>query len=111
MTSETTANYVNDSEFDQLLTEQKLVVADYTASWCGPCKIVAPLMDKLATEYGDRLAVVKIDIDENKDNAKKYGIRSIPAVLIFRDGEMVESLFGSKPYETYSDSVETQLKL
>jgi thioredoxin 1 len=111
MTSETTANYVNDSEFNQLLTEQKLVVADYTASWCGPCKVVAPLMDQLATEYSDRVAVVKIDIDENKDNAKKYGIRSIPAVLIFRDGEMVESLFGSKPYETYSDSLETQLKL
>jgi thioredoxin 1 len=111
MTSEITVNYVNDSEFNQLLTEQKLVVADYTASWCGPCKVVAPLMDQLATEYGDRLAVVKIDIDENKDNAKKYGIRSIPAVLIFRDGEMVESLFGSKPYETYSDSIETQLKL
>jgi thioredoxin 1 len=111
MTSQSTANYVNDSEFNQLLTEQKLVVADYTASWCGPCKLVAPLMDKLATEYGDRVAVVKIDIDENKDNAKKYGIRSIPAVLIFRDGEMVESLFGSKPYETYSDSLETQLKL
>jgi thioredoxin 1 len=111
MTSETTANYVSDSEFNQLLTEQKLIVADYTASWCGPCKIVAPLIDKLATEYGDRVTVVKIDIDENKDNAKKYGIRSIPAVLIFRDGEMVESLFGSKPYETYSDSLETQLKL
>jgi thioredoxin 1 len=111
MTFETTANYVNDSEFNQLLTEQKLVVADYTASWCGPCKIVSPLVDKLATEYGDRVAVVKIDIDENKDNAKKYGIRSIPAVLIFRDGELVESLFGSKPYETYSDSLETQLKL
>jgi thioredoxin 1 len=111
MTSQSTANYVNDSEFNQLLKEQKLVVADYTASWCGPCKIVAPLMDKLATEYGDRVAVVKIDIDENKDNAKKYGIRSIPAVLVFRDGELVESLFGSKPYETYSDSLETQLKL
>jgi thioredoxin 1 len=110
MTSETTANYVNDSEFNQLLTEQKLVVADYTASWCGPCKVVAPLVDKLATEYGDRVTVVKIDIDENKDNTKKYGIRSIPAVLIFRDGEMVESLFGSKPYETYRDSIETQLQ-
>jgi thioredoxin 1 len=111
MTSEAKANYVNESEFNQLLGEQKLVVADYTASWCGPCKMVAPLMDKLATNYGDRATVVKIDIDENKDNAKKYGIRSIPAVLIFRDGELVESLFGSKPYETYSESIETQLKL
>ncbi|MEO0012995.1 MAG: thioredoxin [Cyanobacteriota bacterium] len=111
MTSQAKANYVNESEFNQLLTDEKLVVADYTASWCGPCKVVAPLMDQLATEYRDRATVVKIDIDENKDNAKKYGIRSIPAVLVFRDGEMVESSFGSKPYETYSNILETQLKL
>lgn len=111
MTDQAKANYVNESEFNQLLTDEKLVVADYTASWCGPCKVVAPLMDQLATEYEDRATVVKIDIDENKDNAKKYGIRSIPAVLVFRDGELVESLFGSKPYETYSDILETQLKL
>ena len=111
MTSVTKANFVNDAEFNQLLTEQKLVVADYTATWCGPCRVVAPLMDKLATEYGDRVSVVKIDIDENRDNAKKYGIRSIPAVLVFRDGEVLESQFGSKPYETYSNILEAQLKL
>lgn len=110
MTSITKANFVNENEFDQLLTDQKIVVADYTATWCGPCRVVAPLIDKLATEYSEKVSVVKIDIDENKDNAKKYGIRSIPAVLVFRNGELVESLFGSKPYETYSEIVETQLK-
>ena len=111
MTSITKADFVNKAEFEQLLTEQKLVVADYTATWCGPCRVVAPLIDKLATEYSDRVSVVKIDIDENKDTAKKYGIRSIPAVLVFRDGEVVGSQFGSQPYETYSNILETQLKL
>lgn len=110
MTSITKADFVSETEFDQLLVDQKLVVADYTATWCGPCRVVAPLIDKLATEYSEKVSVVKIDIDENKDNAKKYGIRSIPAVLVFRDGELVESLFGSKSYETYSEIVETQLK-
>ena len=110
MTSITKANFVNGNEFNQLLADQKLVVADYTATWCGPCRVVAPLIDKLASEYSDQVSVVKIDIDENKDNAKKYGIRSIPAVLFFRDGELVESLFGSKTYETYSGVVEGQLK-
>ena len=110
MTSITKANFVNGNEFNQLLADQKIVVADYTATWCGPCRVVAPLIDKLATEYSEKVSVVKIDIDENKDNAKKYGIRSIPAVLFFRDGELVESLFGSKPYETYSEIVEGQLK-
>ncbi len=111
MTAVTKANFANEGEFNQLLSNEKLVVADYTATWCGPCRVVAPLIDQLASEYSDRATVIKIDIDENKDIAKKYGIRSIPAVLVFRDGEVVESLFGSKPYETYSDILETQLKL
>lgn len=111
MTAATKANFANEGEFNQLLSNEKLVVADYTATWCGPCRVVAPLIDQLASEYSDRATVIKIDIDENKDMAKKYGIRSIPAVLVFRDGEVVESLFGSKPYETYSDILETQLKL
>ncbi len=111
MTSTTKANFANEGEFNQLLSNEKLVVADYTATWCGPCRVVAPLIDQLASEYSDRATVIKIDIDENKDIAKKYGIRSIPAVLVFRDGEVVESLFGSKPYETYSNILETQLRL
>ncbi|WP_319419041.1 thioredoxin [Pleurocapsa sp. FMAR1] len=111
MTSVTKANFANEGEFNQLLSNEKLVVADYSATWCGPCRVVAPLIDRLASEYSDRATVIKIDIDENKDIAKKYGIRSIPAVLVFRDGEVVESLFGSKPYETYSNILETQLKL
>ncbi len=111
MTAVTKANFANEGEFNQLLSNEKLVVADYTATWCGPCRVVAPLIDQLASEYSDRATVIKIDIDENKDIAKKYGIRSIPAVLVFRDGEVVESLFGSKPYETYSNILETQLRL
>lgn len=107
----TTAQYVQSSEFDKLLANEKLVVADYTASWCGPCRLISPLMDRLATEYVDRATVVKIDIDKNKDNAKKYGIRSIPAVLMFKDGELVENLVGKLPYETFSNALETHLKL
>ena len=111
MTSETKANYVDSSEFEQLLGDNKLVVADYTASWCGPCRVVAPLIDKLVEEYSDRATVVKIDIDENADAAKKHGIRSIPAVLVFREGEVVESFFGTQSYEAYSNALETQLRL
>ncbi|MEO1693271.1 MAG: thioredoxin [Cyanobacteria bacterium J06631_6] len=111
MTSITKASFVDHNEFEQLIKDNKLVVADYTATWCGPCKVVAPLIDKLAEEYSDRVTVVKIDIDQNKDAAKKYGIRSIPAVLVFRDGEVVENTFGSQPYETYSNILETQLRL
>ncbi|MDJ0568148.1 MAG: thioredoxin [Pleurocapsa sp. MO_192.B19] len=111
MTSITKANFAESNELEQLIAENKLVVVDYTATWCGPCRVVAPLIDQLAQEYGDRAIVVKVDIDQNKDNAKKYGIRSIPAVLVFKNGAVVESLFGTKPYETYSNILETQLRL
>ena len=110
-TTPITAQYVQSDEFSQLLASEKLVVADYTASWCGPCRLVSPLIDRLATEYQGRATVVKIDIDQNKDNAKQYGIRSIPAVLMFKDGELVENFAGKQPYETFSNALETHLKL
>lgn len=111
MTSVNQADYVNSEELETLITAEKLVVVDYTATWCSPCKVVAPTIDRLATEYSDRATVVKVDIDENRESAKKYGIRSIPAILVFRDGEAIENLFGIQSYETYSNILETQLRL
>ena len=111
MTSVIKADYVNSEQLEQLIAREKLVLVDYTATWCGPCKVVAPTIDRLATEYGDRTTVVKVDIDENRESAKKYGIKSIPAVLVFKDGEVVENLFGIQPYETYSNILETNLRL
>ena len=110
MTSDTKAEYVDTEQLEKLITDEKLVLVDYTASWCGPCKVIAPLIDRLATEYSDRATVVKVDLDQNKESAKKYGIRSIPAVLVFKNGEMVENVFGSQPYETYNDILEAQTK-
>lgn len=111
MTFEPKARFVNGYEFSRLLKKNKLVVADYTATWCGPCRVVTPSIDKLAVEYGDRVEIVKIDVDENRDVAKKYDIRSIPAVLIFRDRQVVKSFFGIQPYETYRDNLAAQLEL
>ena len=105
----TKAAYVQDSEFAELLASEDLVVVDYTASWCGPCRIIAPLIDKLAETYEGRAKVVKIDLDQNKVNAKKYGIRSIPAILMFKKGELVETLLGKAPYETFAEALEKHL--
>ncbi|MCG6136882.1 MAG: thioredoxin [Nostoc sp. LLA-1] len=101
--------YVQESEFDTLLSEEKVVVVDFTATWCGPCRLVSPLMDQLAEEYKDRVQVVKVDIDENKPIFKKFGLRSIPAVLIFQNGELVETIVGVSPYEKFSDAVKKLL--
>jgi thioredoxin 1 len=92
----------NETEFDALLTAEPLFVVDCTASWCGPCKLVAPLMDQLADEYGDRVKVLKLDLDANQGVAKRYGIRSIPAVIFFTQGEVAETLVGAKKYDEYS---------
>lgn len=102
-------DYIPDSEFDSVLTYQGPVVVDFTAPWCGSCRKIAPLMEQLAEDYKDRAQVVKIDIDANKQTAKKYSIRSIPAVLIFKGGELVETLVGVAPYEKFTAALEQQL--
>lgn len=104
------ASYINQEEFEQIIESNKIVVVDYTAPWCGPCKVVAPLIDRLAEEYDDQAAVVKIDIDQNPDNPKTYGIRSIPAVLIFKQGQVVETIVGKTSYEVFSNKLEGQLR-
>ncbi|MEO0351228.1 MAG: thioredoxin [Cyanobacteria bacterium P01_A01_bin.15] len=104
------AEYIPDeATLDDLLTSQPLVVMDCTASWCGPCKLVAPLMDQLADEYGDQVTVVKLDIDNNKSVAKRFGIKSIPAVMFFKQGEQVDTVIGAKPYSEFSDTLAKHL--
>ena len=105
----TKAAFVESTEFVNLLSNAVPIVVDFTATWCGPCRIIAPLIDQLAEEYKGRAQVVKIDLDRNKDIAKKYSIRSIPAVLIFKNGEVVEHLVGKASYETFSDALEKNL--
>ncbi|MDY7049319.1 MAG: thioredoxin [Microcystis panniformis WG22] len=105
-----TATFIqNETEFDSLLKSESLLVVDCTATWCGPCKLVAPLIDRLADDYRDRAKVFKLDLDNNKPVAKRFGIRSIPAVMVFKQGELIETLVGVKPYEEFTEAVERQL--
>jgi thioredoxin 1 len=101
-----TVEYIQEEEFDSLLTpDSGLLVFDFTASWCGPCKMIAPLMDKLAQEYVGRAKVAKIDLDKSKTLAKRLGIRSIPAVMIYKDGNLMETIVGVATYEKFSTAV------
>lgn len=104
-----TVTYIQDNEFEQLLKDESIVVVDFTATWCGPCKQVSPMMDQLATDYDGRAKVTKVDVDKNKGIAKQYGIRSIPAVLVFKSGELVETLVGMSPYEKFTSAVDKHL--
>jgi thioredoxin 1 len=105
----TTAFIQDEAELDSLLATEPMLVVDCTATWCGPCKLVAPLMDRLAEEYGDLAKVLKLDLDVNKPVAKRFGIRSIPAVLYFKQGELVETIVGVKSYEEFSSAVQRSL--
>lgn len=102
----TTVTQVEESNFETLLTSEKLVIVDFTAKWCGPCKKIAPFMEDIAQTYQDRVEVVKVDIDQSKPLAKKYGIRSIPAVFFFQNGDVVESIVGVQPYEKFVSTVD-----
>ena len=105
-----TAAFIQDqAEFDTLRQNTSLLVVDCTASWCGPCKVIAPFIDQLAENYGDRAKIMKLDIDTHKALGKELGLKSIPAVLFFKQSELVETMVGVKTYENYSDSVEKYL--
>jgi thioredoxin 1 len=99
----------SEAEFDELLSTETVFVVDCTATWCGPCKLIAPLIDQLSDEYADRVKVFKLDLDANQEVAKRYGIRSIPAVIFFIHGEVAETLVGAKKYEEYSATLDKYL--
>ncbi|WP_434686400.1 thioredoxin [Pseudanabaena minima] len=105
-----TAVFIQDqTEFETLRAKTSLLVVDCTATWCGPCKVIAPLIDQLAANYSDRAQVMKLDIDGNKPLAKEFGLKSIPAVLFFKDGELVETMIGVKTYEEFSKTLDKHL--
>ncbi|TAF57465.1 MAG: thioredoxin [Oscillatoriales cyanobacterium] len=105
-----TAAFIQDeAEFDSLLASEPILVVDCTATWCGPCKVIAPLIDQLADEYADRAKVLKLDLDANKPVAKRFGIKSIPAVMCFKQGELVETIVGAKPYDDFQAMLERQI--
>lgn len=89
---------VSDETFQAEIEEHVgLAVVDFWAEWCGPCRVIAPSLDQLAAEYSGRAKVTKLDVDTNQRTAMKYNIRSIPAVLFFKDGKLVDQVIGAVP--------------
>ncbi|MQF64717.1 thioredoxin [SAR202 cluster bacterium AC-409-J13_OGT_754m] len=89
---------VTDAEFEEKVLNAEIpVLVDFWAEWCGPCKMIAPMVDELAEEFDGQMAFAKVDVDSNPITAVKYGIRSIPALLIFRDGQPIDQIIGAIP--------------
>ncbi|GGD13648.1 thioredoxin [Pontibacillus salipaludis] len=80
-------------------TAQGLVIADLGAPWCGPCKMIAPVLEEIDAEKGDQMSIVKLDVDNNPETAQQYGVMSVPTLLYFKDGELVDQSVGFKPKE------------
>ena len=100
---------ITDNNFKEILAEGKPVVIDFWAPWCGPCKMVGPIIDELAGEYEGKVLIGKCDVDENGDVAAEYGIRKIPTVLFFKNGELVDKQVGSAPKSVYVTKIEALL--
>jgi thioredoxin 1 len=89
---------VSDTDFEKEIEQHSgLAVVDFWAAWCGPCRMIAPILDQRAEEYGEKAKVAKLDVDANQRTASRFGVRSIPTVLFFKDGKLVDQVIGAVP--------------
>ncbi len=107
--SENVHTFTETNFKEEVLDADEPVLVDFWAEWCGPCRQVAPIVEDLADEYEGRAKVGKVDVDDNQRIAAQYGIRSIPSLLIFRNGEAVEQLVGVTPKKKLADKLDAQL--
>ncbi len=94
---------------EEVLNSDEPVLVDFWASWCGPCKMVAPVMEELARDYQGKLKVVKVNVDDNPDTAARYGVMSIPTIMLFKNGEAVETITGFRKKEDLNSLIEKNL--
>ena len=100
-----------DATFEQEVLKADLpVLVDFWAPWCGPCRMIAPIVEEIANQYNGKLKVVKLNTDENQDTAIKYGIRSIPTLGIFKDGKVVEAVIGAVPKKFLEDKLKAHIE-
>jgi thioredoxin 1 len=101
---------VTDETFEEMVLKADMpTVVDFWAVWCGPCKMIAPVLEKIAGEYAEKLKVTKLDVDYNNESAMKYGVMSIPTLILFKDGQPVERIVGFMPKEKLLKKIDPHL--
>lgn len=101
---------LTDAAFDAMVTKSKLpVVVDFWAPWCGPCRLVSPIIEDLANEYGGKVTILKLNVDENPQTSEKFNVMSIPTVMFFKDGKPLSSVVGARSKEEYKRNIDQLL--
>lgn len=104
------AKHFTDSSWEsEVLNSQVPVLVDFWAEWCGPCRMIGPLVEELSVEYAGKASIGKLNVDENSAVSSKYGIRSIPTILIFKGGEVVDKIVGAVPKSMIAQKIDAQL--
>ena len=101
---------LTDSNFEKIVLKSDIpVLVDFWAEWCGPCRMVGPVIDELSKDFEGKAIIGKLNVDSNQISAAKYGVKSIPTVLLFKDGEMISKQVGVAPKQTYEDAINSAL--
>jgi len=100
---------ITDSNFEEIIQSEQPILVDFWAEWCGPCKMIGPVVEEIAGEYDGKAVVGKVDVDANPGVASKFGIRSIPTLLFFKNGEIVDKQVGAVPKAVLSQKLEAQI--
>lgn len=103
-------HHLTDAEFENVVIKSDIpVLIDFWAAWCGPCRMIAPIVDEMAGEYEGKAKICKLDVDNNTVAASKYGVRSIPTILIFKNGEVVDQIVGAVPKQQITSRLNSHL--
>lgn len=101
---------ITDATFEEVLKSDKLVIVDFWAEWCGPCRMIGPIVEELAVDYADKVIVGKVDVDNNDEITSKFGIRNIPTILFFKNGEIVDKQVGAAQKSALVEKIDKQLQ-
>ena len=100
---------ISDSNFNEIVSKNSVVLVDFWAEWCGPCRMIAPMIEELANEYNGKAVVGKLDVDNNQESSIKFGVRSIPTLLVFKNGELVDKVVGAVPKDQLADKLNAHI--
>jgi len=100
---------LTDSNFDQIIKSEKPVLVDFWAEWCGPCKMIGPVVEELANDYEGKAVVAKLNVDENPQVTARFGVRSIPTLLVFKNGQIVDKQIGAVPKSVLASKLQAQV--